>query len=104
MPQVRVQVPHSLDHKVAVDRLRRYAEKMQVDFKDHVSHMRENWSDDGVVEFSFRVLGFQVTGTTTIAAFYAEILLQLPLAAYPMRGMIEREIATRLASALAAEG
>ncbi len=101
MPQIRVQVSHSLDRQIAIHRLRAYSQQMQSDFGDQVSNLEETWTAEGVGEFSFRVLGFKVTGTTTANAIHAEVVVQLPFAAIPLRGLIEKEIATRLESALA---
>lgn len=103
MPQVRVQVSHSLDRHIAVKRLRGYSQQLQKDHGHQISQLEETWNDEGVGEFSFRVLGFKITGTTTIHAVHAEVEVQLPFAAIPLRGLIEKEIANRLEAALAHE-
>ncbi len=100
MPQIKVQVPHQLERDVAISRLQNYSRQMKDNFSEHVSDMEETWSDAGVAEFSFRAFGFKVSGTTAVHAIYAEVHVQLPFAAIPLRGIIEKEIATRLESAL----
>jgi hypothetical protein len=72
-------------------------------FGGQVSQLEEVWGDDGVGSFSFRAFGFQVTGTTTVQREFAEVEVQLPFAAIPLRGLIEKEIANQLETALADE-
>ncbi len=101
MPKIKVQVPHQLERDVAISRLQSYSRQMKVNFSDQVSDMEETWTDAGVAEFSFRAFGFKVSGTTSVYAIHAEVHVQLPFAAIPLRGVIEKEIANRLISALA---
>lgn len=103
MPQVRVRVVHQLERDAAIVRLRSHSQQMKDRFGGQVSQLEEVWSDDGVGSFSFRAFGFQVTGTTTVQREFAEVEVQLPFAAIPLRGLIEKEIAIQLENALADE-
>lgn len=100
MPEVRVQVSHQLTRDIAVVRLREYSRRIQDEHGDQVSELEELWTEDGRGEFSFRVLGFAVSGTTIVHHDSAIVHIQLPFAAIPLRGLIEKEIANRLAMAL----
>jgi hypothetical protein len=103
MPKIRVQVPHQLEREVAVDRLQSYSRQIKSDFSEHVSHVEETWSEQGTAEFSFKAFGLRISGTTIVHAMYAEVHVQLPFAAIPLRGLIEKEIANRLELALSGQ-
>jgi hypothetical protein len=95
-------VPHQLERQIAIDRLQRYSQQMRDVAGDHVSDVSETWNEDGVAQFSFRAMGMEVSGTTTVLDSVAEVLIRLPFAALPLRGLIEREVSQRLAAALEA--
>src|SRR5262245_6524784 len=100
MPNVRIQVSHALSRQVAMDRLRQYSQKLQTDFADKVTNFEEKWTAEGIANFAFRVMGFSVSGTTAVNDDQVQVDVQLPFAAIPFRGIIEKEIASRLEAAL----
>jgi hypothetical protein len=100
MAKLRVQVPHELDKVEAIDRLRIYSTQLRGDFAGQVSHVEETWSEDGVVTFSFRMMGFRVSGITTTSEVDVMVAVDLPFAALPIRGLIEKEIVSRIQNAL----
>lgn len=102
MPQVKVHVEHQLPREVAIDRLQQYSQRIRGDFQREVAEVQETWSD-GIAQFSFRVMGFSVSGRTIVHFDRAEVHVQLPFAAIPFRGMIEKEIVQRLEQALSEE-
>jgi len=86
-----------------MDRLRQYSRQLQTDFADRVTNFEETWTAEGVADFAFRVMGFNVSGKTAVRDDQVQVDVQLPFAAIPLRGLIEKEIAHRLESALAAD-
>ena len=100
MANLKVVVPHQLDKVVAYDRLRVYSDQVRGDFAAQVTHVEEHWSDDGIATFSFRLMGFRVSGTTTTLEDQVLVAIDLPFAAIPIRGLIEKEIVTRIQTAL----
>lgn len=100
MPKVAIQVPHELPRDVAVKKLKSYSEDVRTQFEGQVTEIEEYWSEDGVAEFSFRLMGFSVAGTTSTDEYHVEVKLNLPFAAIPFRGMIEKEIKSRIYLAL----
>lgn len=99
MPLVQVQVPHQLTREIAILRLQEYGQRMRGEHGAKVADLEEIWQD-GIAQFSFRALGFSVSGQTIVNDESAEIHVRLPLAAIPFRGLIEKEIAERLGQAL----
>ncbi len=100
MPTLSVVVPHELEKQTAVAKLKMYSLQVQDDFAAHVSHVEETWSADGVATFSFNIFGFRISGTTATRESDVHVRLQLPFAAIPIRGLIEKEIVNRVQSAL----
>jgi hypothetical protein len=100
MAKLEVHVPHQLDRDSAVDRLRAYSSQLRGDFAGQVTHVEETWDDNGVATFSFRMMGFRVSGVTTTREEAVVVAVDLPFAALPIRGLIEREIKNRIQMAL----
>lgn len=100
MPNLQVSVPHQLNRVEAYDRLRMYSSQVRSDFAAQVTHVEEHWSEDGVATFSFRLMGFRVSGKTVALEDQVHVAVDLPFAAIPIRGLIEKEIVTRIQSAL----
>ena len=100
MASLKVVVPHQLDKVAAYDRLRTYSDQVRGDFAGQVTHVEEHWSDDGIATFSFRMMGFRVSGKTITLEDQVLVALELPFAALAIRGMIEKEIVQRIQSAL----
>ena len=99
MPTFRAEVAHALGQAEATARLKRFVENAQERFKDEVSHMEGAWNDN-TLDFSLTTYGVTISGSLTVDDAVASVTGQLPLAALPFRGKIERSIAEELRQAL----
>jgi hypothetical protein len=91
MPKISLSVPHQLGQEVAKSRIVGLMADSRNRFAGQVSDMAESWN--GYVDaFSFRALGFSVSGKLDVQPAQVLIELNVPLAAYPLKGRIEKEI------------
>lgn len=100
MPKFQVEVPHELDRQLAAEKLRQYSEQAKSQMPAEISNLEEIWDEEGNLVFSFTALGFKVSGEMIS---YTEIIVisgNLPFAALPFRGMIEKQLVERIQSAL----
>ncbi|MCX6566504.1 MAG: polyhydroxyalkanoic acid system family protein [Candidatus Aminicenantes bacterium] len=61
------------------------------EYKDKISDVRQEWRDDTLF-FSFKVMGFSVSGETIVQDHFLTIKAKLPFAAMFFRGKIEEKI------------
>jgi hypothetical protein len=99
MPGFQAQVSHSLGQEEATTRLKSFVQDMRDRFKDEVSHVDGAWNES-ILDFSLTTFGMTIKGSLTVDDDAARVSGQLPLAAMPFRGTIERSIADELAQAL----
>lgn len=99
MPGFSTEVPHTLGKEEAATRLKSFVEDVQERFKDEVSHVEGAWNDD-VLDFSLTTFGMTITGSLAVEESVARVTGQLPLAAMPFRGTVEKSIADELKEAL----
>jgi hypothetical protein len=99
MPAFQVNVPHGLGKEQALERLKAFLEKVAERYKDQVSKMEGNWVED-VLTFAMTTYGFTISGTLTVSDATAQIVGQLPFAALPFKGKIEKSIADALSKQL----
>jgi hypothetical protein len=99
MPEFKAEVPHQLGRDEAVDRLKSFVEQVRDRFQDQLDDADGAWMDN-VLDFTLNAAGLQITGKLTVEETRAHVAGQLPLMAIPFRGMIERQIASQLQSAL----
>jgi hypothetical protein len=100
MPRFEVSVPHELDQKEALSRIRNTIEDLQSKFGNHVSDLRENWTKQGAT-YSFTVMGFSVSGTLDVSSSEVRVAGALPFAALPLKGRIESTVRENLQKMLA---
>jgi len=100
MAGFKVDVPHGLDSASAVNRLQGFSESIRRDYAGQISEVVETWTPDGRLEFSFKAMGFRISGDALIDATYVRLKGTLPLAAVMFRGAIERQIREKLVEAL----
>jgi hypothetical protein len=65
-----------------------------------VTDLKESWSGTGG-EFSFRAMGFSLSGTLAVTPNDVEMKGNFPFAAVPFKGKIESMIRTRAEQLLA---
>lgn len=99
MPEFRTEVPHGLGQDQAVTRLKGFVEQVLEKFKDQLDGADGDWVGN-VLDFSLKAAGVTITGQLTVDESAARVSGRLPLLALPMRGVIERQIAEQLESAL----
>jgi hypothetical protein len=91
MPKISLSVPHQLGQETAKNRIAGLLADSRERFAGQISQVSENWN--GYVDaISFQALGFSVTGKLDVQPNEVLIELNLPLAAYPLKGRVEKEI------------
>lgn len=100
MPGFQVKVPHAHDSLQAAVRLRQFAEKVRGSLSVQVSDLVEEWDSAGNLTFSFRAMGFQVSGKMENRVSEIFVTGTIPFAALPFRGMIEQQLAVKIREAL----
>ena len=99
MPSFKTEVPHKLGKEKAVEKLHSFLDGVAEKYKDQVSKMEGNWSDN-VLDFALTTFGFSISGTLTVEEDVAKLDGKLPFAAVAFRGKIEKGIAAELERAL----
>ena len=96
MPTLNVTVTHSLEQAEATERLK----KKHIEIKEQntytVSDIKETWITPHSLEFSFKILGFSLTGTVESLETSVRIIVSLPAAALLMKGTIESQVRREL--------
>ncbi len=100
MPKIDLSVPHQLEQEEAKRRIAGLIAESRSRFGGEVSNMDESWNGFAHA-FSFKAKGFSVSGKLDVQPAQVLIELQLPWAAYPLKGRIENEILTRARELLA---
>ncbi|HEU0163913.1 MAG TPA: polyhydroxyalkanoic acid system family protein [Thermomicrobiales bacterium] len=98
MPSSVVKVTHTLGQAEAVDRLKNILASAKEQYGDRISDLQENWNDKGGT-FSFKAMGFKISGELAVTDTDATITGEFPWAAKPFQKTIEttlRERAERL--------
>ena len=100
MPGFKVEVQHSLGKDQAVEKLQGFSEKIKDTYQAEISEVEERWTEDGRLEFSFKAMGFKISGNAIVEQHLVQMDGSLPLAAVMFRGAIEKEISNKLREAL----
>ncbi|MGB3306707.1 MAG: polyhydroxyalkanoic acid system family protein [Thermomicrobiales bacterium] len=98
MPKSSVTVQHHLGKEEAVNRLKNILASAKEQYGDRISDLKEHWTDNGGT-FSFKAMGFKISGSLVVTDTDATINGEFPWAAKPFQGTIEttlRERAERL--------
>ena len=101
MPKSTINVPHQLGKDMALTRIKDILVQAKAQYGDKISDLQEDWTNEGG-SFSFRAMGFKISGSMTVTDSNVEILGDYPFAALPFKGTIEatlRERAERLLQA-----
>ena len=101
MPQLLLDIPHSLGQEEATRRLKEKFAAAQSKYLGHVSNFREEWQDH-TFSFGFHALGMAVTGTVAVGDTIVKLSTTLPLAAAMFRGTIEQRIRQEVGDLLVA--
>ena len=100
MPSIKLSVPHKLGVDEAKKRIQQLISETQKQFGHTVSDVKESWTDHRG-DFSFRAMGFSVSGVLKVEPTTADLEINLPFAALPFKGRVEKEISARAQELLA---
>ena len=101
MPLMNINVPHRLGKEEAARRLKEKLEKIKEEKTYTVSDLTETWQNPNWMDFSFKVLGFSLTGTVKTFDDAVSISVDLPVAAMIVQKTIESQVVKELSQVLA---
>ena len=100
MPKLEMAVPHRLPQTEAVTRIKALLSQVKAEYADNIDNLTEQW-ESNIGRFSFKVMGFSVSGTLKVGPKGVELNGSLPLAAMLFKGKIEKTIRERAEALLA---
>jgi len=100
MPSMTIVVPHQLTQEEAMRRIQNLLAEVKRDYGDRVSDLKETWSGNSG-EFSFKAMGFSLSGRMDVTPGEVVMKGNYPLAAAPFKGKIESMIRDRAEQLLA---
>lgn len=100
MPKTDINVSHALGKQEALTRLQGMLESVKENYGSQVSDLEESWTDDGGT-FSFKAMGFKISGELAVSESDVRIDAEFPWAAKPFQGTIETAIRERAERLLA---
>lgn len=100
MPKFSVSVTHSVERTEAIGKLRTFMEEARKDSPVELSDVKEEWQEDGNLEFAFSAMGFRVDGQMITETEQITISGNLPFAALPFRGALETQLASKIREAI----
>jgi len=101
MPTLNVVVSHQLTQTEATERLKQKRTEIKDQHTYTVSDLKETWTTPNTLDFSFKILGFSLTGTVESLESSVRIVVALPAAALMMKGTIENQVRRELEQVLA---
>jgi hypothetical protein len=99
MPQLSVQVPHTLGPDEAVRRLKDKFTLARGLYQGQVQDLHEEWTDH-TLSFGFKAVGMKVAGTLAVADAAVNLTADLPFAAMLFKGTIEQRVRQELGELL----
>lgn len=100
MPKSTVSIDHSLGEQEALERIKGMLSQVKENYGSQVSDLEEHWTDNGG-SFSFKAMGFKISGDLTVTDSKVMIDAEYPWAAKPFQGTIETTIRERAERLLA---
>ena len=100
MPTLDITVPHRLTQAEATERLKRKRTEIKEQHTYTVSDLIETWRTPDTLDFTFKILGFSLTGTVESLETSVRIVVVLPFAAAVMKGTIESQVRRELEQVL----
>ena len=101
MPKSTINVPHRLGKDEALTRIKGILVQAKAQYGDKITDLHEEWTGDGGV-FSFKAMGFRISGDLSVSDANVEIKGDYPFAALPFKGTIEATLRERAERLLAA--
>ena len=99
MPKSNISVQHSLPQAEALRRIKDVLPSIMAKHEGKFSDLKQNWTNNGGT-FSLKALRFSVKGALNVTGSNAQLSVDLPLAALPVKGKIERNIREEAEKAL----
>jgi hypothetical protein len=100
MSLMNITVPHQLSQEEATTRLKEKHAEIKQQHTYTVTNLTETWIDSHSMDFAFKVYGFSLTGSVKSLADAVAIVVDLPLAAMPLKSTIESQIKKELIKVL----
>lgn len=100
MPKTDITIPHTLGKTEALNRLQGMLASVKENYGSQVSDLEENWTDQGGT-FSFKAMGFKISGELAVSDDNVRIDAEFPWAAKPFQSTIETAIRERAERLLA---
>lgn len=100
MPKTDLTIPHTLGKTEALNRLQGMLASVKENYGSQVSDLEENWTDQGGT-FSFKAMGFKISGELAVSDDNVRIDAEFPWAAKPFQSTIETAIRERAERLLA---
>ncbi len=91
MPKIQVEVSHSIEQHVAVERIKGLLNKLKAEYGDMIDDLKEEWHGNRSV-FSFKAMGMSVEGILQVSDNMLSLDGKIPFAALPFKGTIEKTI------------
>jgi len=101
VPKSTINVPHQLGKDEALNRIKDILVQAKAQYGDKITDLKETWTDDGGA-FSFKAMGFRISGDLNVTEANVEIMGDYPFAALPFKGTIEATLRERAERLLAA--
>lgn len=101
MAKFNIAVPHELKRDDAVSKLKSFSDEARSAAANQVSDLTEDWDDKGNLKFSFKALGFKVSGQMVTCEQSVTVVGDFPFAALPFRGAIESQLIEKIKQAIA---
>ncbi|MGE5456766.1 MAG: polyhydroxyalkanoic acid system family protein [Methanococcaceae archaeon] len=99
MSKFSVSVPHNLSETEAQARVQNMMSSLKTQFGSQISDINESWAGNRN-DFSFRAMGMSIKGGLTVNPTDVTLDGDLPLAALPFKGTIEKTIKDQLSNLL----
>ena len=100
MPTLNITVPHQLAQAEATERLKKKRTEIKEQHTYTVTDLKETWTTPDSLDFSFKILGFSLTGSVESQESSVHISVVLPAAALMMKGTIENQVRRELEQVL----
>ena len=100
MAKFNVEVDHKTQRDEAVSKLKSFSTHIKEDAPVEVTDVQEDWDTNGNLNFSFKAMGFTISGSMVTCDQKVKVAGKIPFAALPFRGAIESQIADKIKEAV----
>ncbi len=97
--EIETSVSHFLGEEIAVNRLHKMVDSLEVRFRDQVHHVQSQWHGNEL-DISFDAYGFQIQCHATVLSDRVALMGRIPATAKMFRGKIEQAIVARVEAIL----